>query len=404
MARLTFRGYHNMIAILEKYEHNVDFHPIVVFVEASHIRRNLKLKDEAGISSLPDAELFENLALMRAEQDKANIIKTSTLPYDSPPRVTSLATDEGSIQQQLNELTDLYTRLQRQQAEMASKITAQDLEIASLKARIKLLEDKDRGVAEPSREDATIKGKSLETGEEAAVEKSTKRGSNDTEKLVNVLTSLDAVNILTSGGVQVIARDAEIARIHVEEELQMLIDSLDRNNETIAKYLHEYEQFATDLSIGERIELINDLIEDFVHICSKEEGERVKRKGLRLEQESAKKAFPLPGESSHWQYKFPLPVEGVPTARRMEIPLPGVCTAMMKKLTIKDKWENDNCDSPLLGVNTPRSDEDRLKLMELMVFLLQKDKSDAAEDSTAFEEIGFAGEAAMYQVGKSGAG
>nr|GEU51365.1 hypothetical protein [Tanacetum cinerariifolium] len=44
------------------------------------------------------------------------------------------------------------------------------------------------------------------------------------------------------------------------------------------------------------------------------------------------KAFPLPGESSHWQYKFPLPVEGVPTARRMEIPLLGVCTAMMKKL------------------------------------------------------------------------
>nr|GFC63853.1 hypothetical protein [Tanacetum cinerariifolium] len=36
------------------------------------------------------------------------------------------------------------------------------------------------------------------------------------------------------------------------------------------------------------------------------------------------KAFPLPGESSHWQYKFPLPVEGVPTAKRMEIPLPGV--------------------------------------------------------------------------------
>nr|GEU83420.1 hypothetical protein [Tanacetum cinerariifolium] len=44
------------------------------------------------------------------------------------------------------------------------------------------------------------------------------------------------------------------------------------------------------------------------------------------------KAFPLPGESSHWQYKFPLPVEGVPTARRIEIPLPRVCTAMMKKL------------------------------------------------------------------------
>nr|GEX64979.1 hypothetical protein [Tanacetum cinerariifolium] len=51
------------------------------------------------------------------------------------------------------------------------------------------------------------------------------------------------------------------------------------------------------------------------------------------------KAFPLPGESSHWQYKFPLPVEGVPTARRMEISLPGVCTAMIKKLPVKDRWQ-----------------------------------------------------------------
>nr|GFC47584.1 hypothetical protein [Tanacetum cinerariifolium] len=51
------------------------------------------------------------------------------------------------------------------------------------------------------------------------------------------------------------------------------------------------------------------------------------------------KAFPLPGESSHWQYKFPLPVEGVPAARRMEILLPGVCTAMMKKLPVKNRWQ-----------------------------------------------------------------
>nr|GEX38360.1 hypothetical protein [Tanacetum cinerariifolium] len=51
------------------------------------------------------------------------------------------------------------------------------------------------------------------------------------------------------------------------------------------------------------------------------------------------KAFPLPGESSHWQYKFPLAVEGVPTAKRMEIPPPGVCTAMMKKLPVKENWQ-----------------------------------------------------------------
>nr|GFA64559.1 hypothetical protein [Tanacetum cinerariifolium] len=50
-------------------------------------------------------------------------------------------------------------------------------------------------------------------------------------------------------------------------------------------------------------------------------------------------AFPLPGESSHWQYKFLLPVEGVPTARRLEMLLPEVCTAMMKKLPVKDRWQ-----------------------------------------------------------------
>nr|GFB39120.1 reverse transcriptase domain-containing protein [Tanacetum cinerariifolium] len=53
------------------------------------------------------------------------------------------------------------------------------------------------------------------------------------------------------------------------------------------------------------------------------------------------KTFPLPGESSHWQYKFPLPVKDVPTAKRLEIPLPRVCTAieeMMKKLPVKDRW------------------------------------------------------------------
>nr|GEV85003.1 hypothetical protein [Tanacetum cinerariifolium] len=169
----------------------------------------------------------------------------------------------------------------------------------------------DQGVIDKgcSSVDATIKGKSLETEEEAAAKKSTEKDSNDTEELVNVITCLDATNILTSGGVQVVSvspatkvptkmvesetpkkkkiqeqidvqmareleeeiardaqrmneqivKDAEIAGIHAEEELPKLIDSLDRNNETIAKYLHEYEQFAADLSIGERIELINDL-------------------------------------------------------------------------------------------------------------------------------------------------
>nr|GEW25808.1 hypothetical protein [Tanacetum cinerariifolium] len=113
MMNLAFCDYHNIVAILEKTEHNTNFHQIVDFLDASHIRygltisptvyvshirqvwsttriktmdqetkiiaivdgksqtisesslrRHLKLNDEEGISSLPDAELFENLSLM----------------------------------------------------------------------------------------------------------------------------------------------------------------------------------------------------------------------------------------------------------------------------------------------------------------------------------------------------
>nr|GFA14664.1 hypothetical protein [Tanacetum cinerariifolium] len=203
-----------------------------------------------------------------ADQDRANIAKTFTLPSDSTPRVTSLTADEG------------------------------------------------RGGIAQSRDDAPIKGRSLDEGEEAA-----ERVSDDTEEMATVLTSMDVASILTSGGVQVvptatevattivsiptgsrvvstasptiptaapifttatestpytrrkareleeemvrdvqrmneqIARDAEIARVHAKEELHMLIDGLDRNNETVAKYLQEYYQFAK-----RRIDMISDLL------------------------------------------------------------------------------------------------------------------------------------------------
>nr|GFB79955.1 hypothetical protein [Tanacetum cinerariifolium] len=117
-----------------------------------------------------------------------------------------------------------------------------------------------------------------------------------------------------------IARDAEVTRIHAEEELQMMIDGLDKNNKLKAKHLQEYYQAAEDLTIGEKIEdyymaaikgnsgwktkdfkgmsfeeikakftTVCKQIEDFIPIGSKEEGERFKRKGIRFKQESAKK-------------------------------------------------------------------------------------------------------------------
>nr|GFB73598.1 hypothetical protein [Tanacetum cinerariifolium] len=52
----------------------------------------------------------------------------------------------------------------------------------------------------------------------------------------------------------------EIAKIHAEEELEQMIEGLDMSNETIAKHLEEYEQAAAELTIGERIKLISELV------------------------------------------------------------------------------------------------------------------------------------------------
>nr|GEX33737.1 hypothetical protein [Tanacetum cinerariifolium] len=65
-----------------------------------------------------------------------------------------------------------------------------------------------------------------------------------------------------------LARDLEIARLHAEEELKMMIEGLDRNNEVIAKHIKEYEQAATDLSVGKKLELISKLVKYQDH-CTK---------------------------------------------------------------------------------------------------------------------------------------
>nr|GEZ09100.1 hypothetical protein [Tanacetum cinerariifolium] len=416
MAKLAFFDYHNKVAILEKTEHNIDFHQIVDFLKASNIRYALTISPTVYVSHVrqfwstariesrnKDSHYYEPASLLRddsqgeafptvssldAGQDRENINKTSTLPHESSPRVPTLDADESSMQQRLHELMEICTSLQRQQSQIAAKIKDQDLEISGLKARVKFLEDKNRGIVKPTQEHATIKWGIKEIGEEVRADKSTELGSNDTEEMVNVLSSIKAANIFTSevavasvspaagvptvsgsfptisvifttvsvvtpyirrprgitiGGAQhmrspiigakdkgkqkvveservseQIARDSKIARLHAEEELKIMIEGLDRSNEMIAKHLQEYEQAAADLSVGEKIELTSELVkyqehrtkilkgmtleqikekfipvwkqlEDFMPMSSKEEGERVKRQGLKINQWSSKR-------------------------------------------------------------------------------------------------------------------
>nr|GEZ48670.1 hypothetical protein [Tanacetum cinerariifolium] len=130
------------------------------------------------------------------DQDRATIAKSFTLPYDSAPRVTSLAADEGNMQQTINELTTLCTSLQRQHSEMIAKFEAQEVEINRLKARVKLLEDREGVAAERSGDDAPIKGRNLDEWEAAA-----ERVSDDTEEMAIILTSMDAATVLASSDV-----------------------------------------------------------------------------------------------------------------------------------------------------------------------------------------------------------
>nr|GEZ20662.1 hypothetical protein [Tanacetum cinerariifolium] len=220
-----------------------------------------------------------------ADQDMATIAKTSTLPHDSAPRVTSPAADEGNMQQNISELTALCTSLQRQYSELMSKFQAQEEEIGRLKERVQVLEEREAVATKQYGEDVPIKGRNNNEGEAAA-----ERISNDSEEIARVLTSMDAATVLagetnvpTSSGFiptagppatvistgseredmrmnEQIARDVEVAMIHVEEEIQDMIDSLDKSNETIAKYLQEYQQFASELPLEKKIELISDLV------------------------------------------------------------------------------------------------------------------------------------------------
>nr|GFC30278.1 hypothetical protein [Tanacetum cinerariifolium] len=187
---------------------------------------------------------------------------------------------------------------------------AQKEEIVRLKERVQVLEDREGFAAKQSEDDAPIKGRSINEGEAAAerirgIDVPTSSGfiptagppatvistgsevgptaspivtrrkgkevlvESDTPKKMKLQEQFDAQVARELEEQQEkedmrmneqIARDAEVARIHAEEELQGMIDSLDKSNETIAKYLQEYQDFALELPLEKRIELISDLV------------------------------------------------------------------------------------------------------------------------------------------------
>nr|GEW61687.1 hypothetical protein [Tanacetum cinerariifolium] len=137
-----------------------------------------------------------------------------------------------------------------------------------------------------------------------------------------------------------ITRDAEVVRIHAEEEIQGMIDSLDKSNETIAKYLQEYQEFASELPLEKKIELISDIVKYQEHYTKVHKFQSQQRRPMTKKQ---KREYYMAVIKSNlgWRFKD-FKVKVVATARRLEMPVPEVCTAIeekKKKLPVKDRWQ-----------------------------------------------------------------
>ncbi|GJT41976.1 putative reverse transcriptase domain-containing protein [Tanacetum coccineum] len=134
------------------------------------------------------------------QQEMLNMERLSLL-------VTSLGDDEGSMQLKLKKLMEICTTLQKQQSLMVEKIQSQDLEITQLKTRIKTFKDSEKRREWVGKEDASNKGRidqgeDMGQGEELVVEKSSEKGSDNTDDAANVLGSIGAANVLASGGLK----------------------------------------------------------------------------------------------------------------------------------------------------------------------------------------------------------
>nr|GFB25375.1 hypothetical protein [Tanacetum cinerariifolium] len=108
-----------------------DTTPIRQYSKRARIAQSSALSTVADEPASPMRDVSEGEACPTesgfiADQDRATIAKSSTLPHDTAPRVTSPAVIEGSIKHSINELTALCTSLQRQHSALLVQFKAQE--------------------------------------------------------------------------------------------------------------------------------------------------------------------------------------------------------------------------------------------------------------------------------------
>ncbi|GJR10345.1 hypothetical protein Tco_0792997 [Tanacetum coccineum] len=237
-----------MVAILEKTELNTDFHQIVDFLEASHIRyaltvrptvyvshiqqfwstarvetvdeetkiiakvngmqhtvtesyirRHLKLLDDEGISTLPDNELFENLSLMgyNISPNQRFSFQKSKAPTPGADETASPTRDDRH-REAFPTATSLDFLQTRARTGKNAKTSAMPHEASPGVTSLGGGEGKKSRICSRgcSKHRGMDQGEDLMTGD---VEKSTGKGSDNTNEAANVLSTLEAANVLSSG-------------------------------------------------------------------------------------------------------------------------------------------------------------------------------------------------------------
>nr|GEV40422.1 hypothetical protein [Tanacetum cinerariifolium] len=273
MAKLAFCDYHNMVAILEKIEHNTDFHQIVDFLEASHIRYALTISPTVYVSHIRQSW---STARIETTNQETKILATVDAPTETPTlrRYTRRAIQIAQSKA-LSPTADEPASLLRDDRQDRLKTIFHTI-VSSLDAG----QDREniaKTFALPYESSPRVTSLDVDEGrEELGADKSTELGSTDTKEMVNVLSSMEARDIFTSGGAAASICPADVlpaagvptisgsfliidAQVAIEMEEEFAREN-QRSNEVIAKHLREYEQAEVDLSVGEKLELISELV------------------------------------------------------------------------------------------------------------------------------------------------
>nr|GFC89096.1 hypothetical protein [Tanacetum cinerariifolium] len=158
------------------------------------------------------------------DQDMATIAKSFTLPCDSAPRGRS--NNEGEA---------LTERISNDSKEIARVLTSMDAATV-LAGEANVPTGSEVG---PTASPIIQRRK----GKEIMVESDTPKKKKLQEQIdAQVARELEEQQEREDMRInEQISKDAEVAKIPAEEEIQGMIDSLDKSNGTVAKYLQEYQ-------------------------------------------------------------------------------------------------------------------------------------------------------------------